>query len=189
MATGHQRIGKRNLGHLRKNETQEPLIKGLLSTTKEAAHQIVAVATAEAHTHSDLRISCSLIVNPTIAQKIAPYSSSPREKWTRSPTNLHNKRHPEKSTTPCNGLAPHHQQYSMFYPSHFPSQAYQNSHAQALAYYQSYHYATTNHTQPSPTPQKTYPLAVPQITYPMPSNTNPQVKAEANPPPPPLPQI
>jgi hypothetical protein len=85
--------------------------------------------------------------------------------------------------------APHHQQYSLSYPSHFPSQAYQNSQAQAPTYYQSYHNATINHPQPSPTPQITYPLAVPQITYPMPNNTNPQVKAEANRPPPPLPQI
>jgi hypothetical protein len=72
---------------------------------------------------------------------------------------------------------------------HFPPQAYQNNHAQAPAYYQLYYYATTNHPQPSPTPQITYPPAVPQITYPVPNNTNPQVKTEAIPPPLPLPQI
>jgi hypothetical protein len=62
---------------------------------------------------------------------------------------------------------------------------HQNNQAQAPAYYQSYHYATTNHPQFSPTPQITYPPAVPQIRYPMPNNTNPHVNTEANPPPPP----
>jgi hypothetical protein len=76
--------------------------------------------------------------------------------------------------------ATHHQQYSPSYPSFFPPQDYQNTQAQPPAYYQSYHYTTINHPQPSPTPrikypppapQITYTLAVPQITYPTPSNT------------------
>jgi hypothetical protein len=85
----------------------------------------------------------------------------------------------------------HHQQYSPYYPLIFPPQTYQNSHAQALAYYQSYHYGTTNHHQPFPVPQITYPPAVPQITYPTQNNTNDnQVKTEPNPPlPPPLQQV
>jgi hypothetical protein len=85
----------------------------------------------------------------------------------------------------------HHQQYSPYYPLIFPPQTYQNSHAQALAYYQSYHYGTTNHPQPFPVPQITYPPAVPQITYPTQNNTNDnQVKIEPNPPlPPPLQQV
>jgi hypothetical protein len=85
--------------------------------------------------------------------------------------------------------APYHQQYSSSYHSHLPMQAYQNNQVQAQTYYQSYHYAITNHPQPSPTTQVTYPPAVPQITYPMPNNTNSQVKTEANPPPPPPPQV
>jgi hypothetical protein len=40
--------------------------------------------------------------------------------------------------------APHHQQYSPSYHSLHPPQAYQNNQTQLLAYYQSYHYATTN---------------------------------------------
>jgi hypothetical protein len=85
--------------------------------------------------------------------------------------------------------APHHQRHSPSYPMHFPAQAYQNSQTQPLAYYQSYHYATINHPQPSSVPEITYPPPVPQITYPTPHNTKPQVKIEANPPPPPpLPQ-
>jgi hypothetical protein len=39
---------------------------------------------------------------------------------------------------------PHHQQYSPSYPSLFP-QVYQTSQASPLTYYQSCHYATTNH--------------------------------------------
>jgi hypothetical protein len=85
--------------------------------------------------------------------------------------------------------APHHQQYSPSYPSHFLPQAYHNNQTQPLAYNKSYHYATTNHPQPSPTVQITYPSPVPQITYPMTNNTNPQVKTKTNPPPPPPPQI
>jgi hypothetical protein len=87
-------------------------------------------------------------------------------------------------------MGPQYQQYSPAYPSLFPPQAYQNGEGQPSAYYQSYHYATTNHLQPLPVPQITYPLAMPQITYLTSySNTTNQVKVEPNPPPPPLPQI
>jgi hypothetical protein len=81
--------------------------------------------------------------------------------------------------------APHHQRYSPSYPLHFPAQAYQNSQTQPPTYYQSYHYATTNHRQPLPVQQIACPSPVPQITYPTPRNTNPSVKTETNPPPPP----
>jgi hypothetical protein len=75
------------------------------------------------------------------------------------------------------------------YPPHYPAQAYQNSQTQSVAYYQPYHYAPTNHTQPPPTPQITYHPALPQITYPASSDTNfNQIKAEQNPPLPPPPQ-
>jgi hypothetical protein len=80
--------------------------------------------------------------------------------------------------------APHNQRHSPPYPPHHPTQAYQNSQTQSSAYYQLYHYATTNHPQPPPTPQITYHHALPQITYPTPSNTNTntnEVKVEPNP--------
>jgi hypothetical protein len=102
MVTGPQRTGRRILGHLRKKETQRPLIRDSLSTIREAVHQ--TVATVEAHTHSDLHTICSTAVRPAIAPKIAPYSSSPREKWTRDRTTHRHNQHPEKSTTPHNGL-------------------------------------------------------------------------------------
>jgi hypothetical protein len=85
----------------------------------------------------------------------------------------------------------HHQQYSPSYPSLFSPQAYQTSQAPSLTYYQSYHYATTNHPQHPPAPQITYPLpppqitytqAVLQITYPV-QNNHSQIKNEANLPP------
>jgi hypothetical protein len=57
--------------------------------------------------------------------------------------------------------APHHQQYSPSYPSLVPSQSYQSRQTQPLAYYQSYHYVTTNHPQPSSVSQITYPPSVP----------------------------
>jgi hypothetical protein len=124
------------------------------------------------------------------------FLESKKEKWSKILQSLRSNLHLEKSITPCN--EPHHQQYFSSYPSFFPLQPYQNTQTQPLAYYQSYHYVTTNHPQPSPTPQIAYPLptpqitsppAVPQITYPVSNNTNPQVKIEASPPPPPSPQI
>jgi hypothetical protein len=76
----------------------------------------------------------------------------------------------------------HNQQRSLSYPPHSPAQAYQNSQTQSPIYYQSYHYATTNHPQPPPASQITYHPALPQITYPTPSNTNAnQLKAKLNP--------
>jgi hypothetical protein len=87
--------------------------------------------------------------------------------------------------------APHNQQHSPSYPLHYPTQEYQNSQTQPPAYYQSYHYATINHPQPSLIPQITYHPVVQQIMCPTPSNTNAkQVKTETNPlPPPPPPQV
>jgi hypothetical protein len=75
-----------------------------------------------------------------------------------------------------------HSQYSLSYPSLFLPQIHPNNQGKALAYYQSYHYATTNHPQSSSTPQITYPPLIPQITYSMPNNTNKQNKPETNPP-------
>jgi hypothetical protein len=95
-------------------------------------------------------------------------------------------------------MGPQHHQYSPSNPSLFPTQAYQTSQTQPLTYYQSYHYVTPNHLQPSPMPQITYPPPmsqitypppIPQITYPAQNSTNPQVKTKANPPLPPPPQI
>jgi hypothetical protein len=101
MATSHQRIGRRISDHLRKKGTREPLIRDSLSTIREAAHQVMTAVVANAHTHSDLRIACFMVLRPIIAPKIAPYSSSLREKWTRDPTSIRHKQHLEKSTTPC----------------------------------------------------------------------------------------
>jgi hypothetical protein len=42
-----------------------------------------------------------MAAKPTTAQKIAPYFSSLRERWSKTPNNLHNNKHPEKSITPC----------------------------------------------------------------------------------------
>jgi hypothetical protein len=88
---GHQRIMRRILGHLRKKEIQGPPIKDSFGTIKEVAHQIMVVVATKVHTHSNLHTACSTIIRLTIAQKIAPYSSSPNEKWTKNPTSLHSK--------------------------------------------------------------------------------------------------
>jgi hypothetical protein len=51
----------------------------------------------------------------------------------------------------------HHQHYSPSYPPPFSPQVYQTNQAPPPAYYQSYHYAMTNHPQCPPAPQITYP--------------------------------
>jgi hypothetical protein len=58
MVAGHQRIGRRSLGHLCKKEIQEASTKDPLSTAREAAHRIVVMVKAEANTLFDLRIAC-----------------------------------------------------------------------------------------------------------------------------------
>jgi hypothetical protein len=51
MAVGHQKTGKRILGHLHKKETREPSTRGLASTVNEVAHQAEVVAAVEVLTH------------------------------------------------------------------------------------------------------------------------------------------
>jgi hypothetical protein len=181
------------LRHLRKKETREPSTKDPPSTAKEAAHQIVAAA--EAHTHFDLHTACSTIVRQTIAQKIAPFSSSTEEKWSKISNSLHTNQCQEKSTILCNGLPPPAilSILPLAFSTRLPKQPSPSSDLLSVI--------SLRHNQPPTTsdssqitfsplaPQITYPLAVPQITYPVPNNTNPQVKTEAYPPPPPPPQI
>jgi hypothetical protein len=142
-AVGHQKIGRRTSEHLHKKDILGPPTKDSHRVAKEAVHQIGAEVATEALTHSNLRTACIMTVKPTTAAKIVPFSLSQKEKWSKIPQSLHNNPHPEKSTTQCN--APHHQQYSSSYPSLLPPQPYQNTQIQPLAYYKSYHYATTNH--------------------------------------------
>jgi hypothetical protein len=79
MAVGHQKIGKRILDHLRKN-SREPSARGRASTVNGVAHQAVATASADVHTHTSPHTTCIMVVKPTTAQKIAPYFSSLKER-------------------------------------------------------------------------------------------------------------
>jgi hypothetical protein len=125
-----------------------------------------------------------MAMKPIIAPKIAPSTSTPNGKWTKSPLNLRHNYNPGRSTTPCNGL---HATSNTPHPtSALSNPSIPKTQTQPLAYYQSYHYATTNHPQHPPTPQITYHPTLPQITYPTPSNTNAnQVKTKPKPPLPP----
>jgi hypothetical protein len=45
-----------------------------------------------------------MAAKPTITQKIAQSILRPKRKWSKIQHNLRTNWHPEKSTTPCNGL-------------------------------------------------------------------------------------
>jgi hypothetical protein len=83
-------------GPPRKKEARGRSITDQLSTSKEVAHQVEAAIVVEAHTLSTLRITCTTTVKPTIAQKITPSSSSPKEKWNKTPNSHHNNHRLEK---------------------------------------------------------------------------------------------
>jgi hypothetical protein len=74
MATGHQRIGRRILGHLLKKENREPSINDLHSTASEVAHKTTVVVVAEAHIYSDLHTACIMVARQAILQKTTPHS-------------------------------------------------------------------------------------------------------------------
>jgi hypothetical protein len=97
----HRRIGRKFLGHLRKNGTGGPPTIDSISIAKEVAHQTVAAVTTEALTRSNLRTACIMVVKLTTAPKIAPSSWSQKGKCINIPQNLRSNQHLEKSTTPC----------------------------------------------------------------------------------------
>jgi hypothetical protein len=94
MAVGLQKTGKRILGHPRKKEVTRLLTTDQISTTREVASQVKVVVTAEAH--SSLCTACTMEMILTIAQKTTQYSSNPRERWSKTPTSLHNNLYLEK---------------------------------------------------------------------------------------------
>jgi hypothetical protein len=61
-----------------------------ISITREGACQAESAVTVEARTHSKLYNVCTMVMTPTITQKIAPSSSNPKERWSRTPSSPHN---------------------------------------------------------------------------------------------------
>jgi hypothetical protein len=92
--------GRIFLEYLCMKDIQELSTKDSYRAAKEAEHQIMAEATTEALTHSNLRTACIIAVKSTIASKIAPSSSCRKEKWNKIPQSLRSNPHPEKSITP-----------------------------------------------------------------------------------------
>jgi hypothetical protein len=101
---GDQKIGKRTLDHLRKKGIIQPSTRGLLITITKATHQAEATVMTEARTHLGLCTACFMAAKPTTAQKIAPYSSNLKERWSKTLSSLHSNHHLEKSTISCSGL-------------------------------------------------------------------------------------
>jgi hypothetical protein len=73
IAAGCPKIRRQILEHLRKKEIRGPPIKDSMSTAKEVAQWTVATVTTEAHTWSDLRTACIMVVKPTTTPKTAPF--------------------------------------------------------------------------------------------------------------------
>jgi hypothetical protein len=71
---GHQKIGRRILGHLYKKGTRGLSIKDSISIAQEAAQQTVSAVIVDALTQSDLHIACAMVPKPTNALKTAPFS-------------------------------------------------------------------------------------------------------------------
>jgi hypothetical protein len=61
-------------------------MRGLTNTASEAANQ----AEAEVLLHINLHAGCIMAVKATIIQKVAPYSLSPKERWSKTLSNFHN---------------------------------------------------------------------------------------------------
>jgi hypothetical protein len=88
-AVGHRRIGRRILGHLHKNDIRGLPTKDSINKIKVAAHQTAVMALVKVLTQPDLRIASTTEVKPTSAPKTTPSSWSRREKWSKTPQNLH----------------------------------------------------------------------------------------------------
>jgi hypothetical protein len=67
-----------------------------LHTPKKAEPQIVVVVVAEAYTPRNPCTTCTTEVKPTIASKVALFSTKQSEKWSKNPLNLRTNHHPEK---------------------------------------------------------------------------------------------
>jgi hypothetical protein len=84
------------LDHPHKKEVRRPSIIGQISTISEAACPSGATVATEANTHSSLRTECTMVVKPTTTQKIALFSSSLKERWSKTPSNSRNNHRPGK---------------------------------------------------------------------------------------------
>jgi hypothetical protein len=165
------------LEHLCKKNIRELSTKYLHKEAIEAEHRIADKATTEGLTHSNLYTSCITAGQPTTTPNIAPSFWSCKRKWSKILLKLHIIANLRSQSHHAVGSPP--PVIFLILPFTFLPQAYHCNQTQPLAYYQSYHYTTTNHPQPSPSPQITYPSPVPQITYPC--QTTPTLKSKPKP--------
>jgi hypothetical protein len=96
MAMDLWRIGKEILGHLHNKEAKDPPSNDQTTSITEGACQVEATVGTEGRTHLNLHTTCFTTARQTIAQKVAPSSSSTKERWSKIPASLCNNRHLKK---------------------------------------------------------------------------------------------
>jgi hypothetical protein len=171
MVVGYQRIGRNILDHLRRKETQGPSIRDPpIQLKRQSFKSWLQSWLRPIHSEAPYYIYHDSEANHRT--KDCPIYLNTKWKMEQDTTQP-SQEPPPREVNHTMQWTPNHHQYAPTYPLPFPPQTHESNQVWPPAYYQSYHYATTNHPPPRPTPQITYPPPVPQITYPTQNNQSP----------------
>jgi hypothetical protein len=81
---------EKNFGTPPQERNQRAFDLGQINRVSEAAHQAKATAGVVVHSRTSLRTSCITAMKSTTVQKTTPYSSNPKERWSKTPSSPHN---------------------------------------------------------------------------------------------------